>query len=532
MINIWRLTKLQLLSSFGLNKALHTRDVKERRKLLLLSIGILIGVAMIAAVSFGYSYMMALSFEQIGRIDLLLAIMMVATSIIGFFTTIYKASGVLFNFKDYDLVMSLPIKTSHVVASRVLQLYILNLFFTLMVMVPAGAVYAIRVNPEALYFLFYLITLFVIPLLPIIAATIIGSLISWISSRFRASRIISIILTFAFIIGFMVVSMRMDGNEQVLADMGAQLADMIFKLYPFAALYVEAVCSYQVVPLLLFIVTSVLAFMLFVTVLGTRYKAIHTGLTTSHASGKYVIKHLNTSSPFRALYMKELRRYFSSSLYVLNTSIGMVLLLVMSISLLFIGSGELGELMEIPQLSEYLNKLAPLVVSMFVAISCTTSSSISLEGNNLWILKSSPVPKSTILLSKVAVNLTITLPILIISSVMLMISLGTGWIESMLLLVIPLIFACFSAIMGVLVNLKLPKLEWTSEVAVIKQSASVLVSMLISFITLVICIGLALLLSNVNGDLVLLSIGLLMAVVCIVLYRYIQTKGEQLFQAL
>ncbi|OPA79132.1 hypothetical protein BVG16_08520 [Paenibacillus selenitireducens] len=532
MINIWRLTKIQLLSSFGLNKALHTRDVKERRKLLLLSIGILMGVVMIAVASFGYSFMVAQTFEQIGRMDLLLAIMMAAASIIGFFTTIYKASGVLFGFKDYDLVMSLPIKTSHVVASRVLQLYLLNLFFTLMVMLPAGAVYAIKVNPEALYYLFFLMALWFIPLLPIIAASIIGALISWVSSRFKASRMISIILTFVVIIAVMIGSFRINGNEQVLTDMSTQLADMIFKLYPLAAMYVDAVCSYQMGSLLLFIMISVLTFVLFATVLGTRYKAIHTGLTTSHASSKYVMKPLAASSPFRALYKKELRRYMSSSIYVLNTSVGMVLLLVMSIALLFISSEKLGQLIEIPQLSNYLSKLAPLVVSLFITLSCTTSSSISLEGNNVWILKSSPVSKQTILLSKVAVNLTITMPISIVSCVMLMISLRTSWMESLLLLVIPLIYACYSALMGVIVNIKLPNLEWTSEVTVVKQSAAVLVSMLIGFISLVIPFGISLLLSHVNGNLILLGIGIIIMAVCSVMYRYIQTNGEQLFRAL
>lgn len=75
--------------------------------------------------------------------------------LVSFFTTINKASGVLFSYKDYDLVMSLPVKTSHVVASRILQLYVLNLFFTLMAMLPAGAVYAIKVNPGALFYLFF-----------------------------------------------------------------------------------------------------------------------------------------------------------------------------------------------------------------------------------------------------------------------------------------------------------------------------------------------------------------------------------------
>jgi len=533
MINIWRLTKLQLLASFGLNKALHTKDVKERRKSLLLSIGILVGVLMIAVVSFGYSFMMALAFEQMGRLDLLLAIMMAVTSIVGFFTTIYKASGVLFSYTDYDLVMSLPIKTSHVVASRILQLYMLNLFFTLMVMLPAGAVYAIKVNPGALYYLFFLMTLLFIPLLPIIAATIIGSFISWISSRFKASRMISLVLTFAVIIALMVGSFTLNGNEQqVLADMGTGLAELIFKLYPLAAMYVDAVCSYRIGSLLLFIALSVLSFIIFAAVLATKYKAIHTGLMTSHASSKYIMKPLEASSPFRALYKKELRRYFSSSIYVLNTSIGMILLLVMSIALLFVSSEKLGELVEIPQLSHYLSTLAPIVVSLFVTLSCTTSSSISLEGNHLWILKSSPVLKQTILLSKVAVNLTITLPILAVSCVLMMVSLRTGWIESLLLLVIPVIYACYSAVMGVIVNLKLPKLEWTSEVTVIKQSAAVLVSMLIGIVSLLVPFGISLLLIHVNGNLLLTGFGMMMIAGCIAMFRYIQINGERLFQTL
>lgn len=532
MINIWRLTKIQLLSTFGLNKALHTQDTKERRKLLLLSLSILIGIFMVAAASFGYSYAMAQLFEQMGRMDLLLAIMMSAASVIGFFTTIYKASGVLFGYKDYDLVMSLPIRTSHVVASRVLLLYMLNLFFTLVLMLPAGAVYAIQVSPGASYYLFFLITLLFIPLLPIIAATLIGALISWISSRFRASRLISLILTMAVTIGIIMASFRMNGSEQVLADVSAQLGDMIFKLYPLAAIYVDAVCSSQVFSMLLFISISLLVFIFFSTVLGMKYKAIHTGLTTSHTNSKYVLKSLRTSSPFRALYFKELRRYYSSSLYVLNTGIGMILLLVTSIALLFMNPERLGQLIEVPQLTDYLGRMVPLAVSLFVILSCTASSSISLEGNHLWILKSSPISQKDILLSKVAVNLTITVPISMISCGMLIISLRTGWVESLLLMVIPVIYACYSAMLGVIANLKLPNLEWTTEVTVIKQSAAVLVSMLLGFISVVVPLAIMFMLSHVDGNLVLSGIGVILLALCYVMYRYIATRGERLFQAL
>ncbi|MEK4043447.1 hypothetical protein NSU18_07260 [Paenibacillus sp. FSL H8-0048] len=532
MINVWRLTKLQLLSSFGLNQALHTKDPARRRKALLISLLVITGILMIGAVSFSYSFMMAKSFEQLGRMELLLAVMMAVTSLVGFFTTVYKASGVLFSYKDYDMIMSLPVKTSHVVASRVLQLYVMNLFFTLLIMLPAGAVYAIHVKPGVLYYLFFLMTLFFITLLPIIAATLVGSLISWVSSRFRASKILNMILTFAFIIVLMLGSFTLNQGQQAIADVGAALGDMIFKVYPPASVYVDAVCSYRVSALIFFIAVSVLAFMLFSVLLATRYKAIHTGLMTSRASRGYKMKPLQANSAFKALYLKELRRYFSSVNYVLNTGIGMVLLLMMSISLLFVSSKQLGAILDIPQLSDSLSTLSPLVISLFVVLSCTTACSISLEGNHLWILTSSPVPKPAIVFSKVAVNLTITLPVIAVSWGLLAYTLHAGWMESILMLTVPVIYACYSALLGVMVNLKLPKLDWTSEVAAIKQSASVLVTMLIGVLTLAVPAILFMLLPGVGGNLILLGYGVLLVAVCAGMYRFIQINGERLFQKL
>ncbi|MNT33789.1 hypothetical protein D3C72_1697320 [compost metagenome] len=113
-----------------------------------------------------------------------------------------------------------------------------------------------------------------------------------------------------------------------------------------------------------------------------------------------------------------------------------------------------------------------------------------------------------------------------------MISLHTGWIDSLLLLVIPVIYACYSALMGVMINLKLPKLEWTSEVQVVKQSAAVLVAMLIGIISLLVPVGLSILLTGVDGKVIMLVVGMIMAMVCAGLYRYMRVDGEMLFRGL
>ena len=66
-------------------------------------------------------------------------------------TTVYKAPGLLFAFKDYDLLMSLPVRTGSLVASRLLMLYGVNLAFTLLTMVPAWVVYAVFAAPPWFY---------------------------------------------------------------------------------------------------------------------------------------------------------------------------------------------------------------------------------------------------------------------------------------------------------------------------------------------------------------------------------------------
>lgn len=532
MGNVWRLTRIQLLGVFGLNRALHAKEGKERRRALLAGLGFIAVTLMVAAMSFSYSYGLALAFDGLGRLELLLAVMMAAASLVTFFTTVYKAGDVLFRFKDYELIMSLPVKTGEVVASRVLFLYMLNVVFSLLVMLPAGAVYAVMAQPPALYYAAFILTLPFIPLLPIVAAAAVGAGIGWISSRFKASRLIGLILTFGVLLAVMAGSFGLGGQEQQLTDAAAWIAESIGRWYPPAGVYMAALHGYEMGPLLLWVAFSLLILLVFSAGLGRYFKAIHTGLTTNAARGTYTMKPLKAASPFHALFRKELRRYFSSSAYVLNTAMGLVLLLAMSVSLLAVGPDVLGEVTQAPQLSQYLGGLAPVLVSFFIVLSCTTSSSISLEGGQLWIVKSAPVSKAAVLLSKAAVNLVLTVPVSAVSSVMLMIGLRTGWAESVLLLALPLIYACYSALAGLVVNLKFPKLDWQSETAVIKQSGASLVGILAGIAGLVPPVALLILVPGVNSSVLLAASGLLMLMVSLLLLRYLQTQGERLFQAL
>ena len=142
---------------------------------------------------------------------------------------------------------------------------------------------------------------------------------------------------------------------------------------------------------------------------------MNTALTNHATKRNYKMQSLEISSPFMALYRKELKRYFSSTIYVMNTGFGVVLLLIATIFIAIFGVENLDTLVGAPGISAMISFAAPFIISTMIAISCTTASAISLEGKNLWILKSSPIKTKTIFDSKIAVNLTILLPVVIAS---------------------------------------------------------------------------------------------------------------------
>lgn len=531
MSNLYHLLKVYALNIFGINKAIHSGDRKEKIKLTAFSIFMIFIMLYMAFVSFLYSMILSDSLEQANAMRTLPAIMMAVASAISLFTTIYKTNGVLFGFKDYETVMALPIKSSSIVASRLLMLYGLNILFILFIMLPAGVVYCIKVQPSFVFYPVFIITLFLVPLIPIIVATFIGLLISMIASHFRHSSAMNLIFTLLLFVGVMLVSFSSGTIINDFANISALIMSAVGKIYPLAELYTQAVCDYNVRSLLLFCGLSVVAFAVFVLVIGRCFKHLNDLLTARYTISNYKMTSLKVSSPFMALYQKELKRYFSSSLYVLNTAAGMVMLTIASVALLFMGADQLGAVFEIPELSKFLNDIAPLVLSVFVTLSCTSACSISLEGKSLWIIKSLPIDTTTVFMSKAAVNLTILIPPIAVNCVIFAFILKTNVLQTILLFLTPAIFSVFISLAGLIINLLFPNFTWESETVVIKQSIAVLLAMVVGMISIAIPLVLIFAFS-LSATYVTLGTSFVFVLLDFALFAYLKSKGTKKFLSL
>jgi ABC-2 type transport system permease protein len=531
MKKIWLLTKIQLGTALDLNMSLGNKKNKKNKGILFYG-GIIFVCLILSFSSFTYSFMLGSSLNMIGLTELLPELMMAVTCVVTLMTTIYKVKGILFDFKDYDMVMSLPVKTSHIVTSRLLLLYSINILFTIIIMIPAAIAYGIIARPTILFYIFSALIVFLIPLVPMILATVIGTIITVISARFKHSNIVNIIFTLALFTFFMISSFTMGDTAQEMGEITAALTKQVDSIYPLARMYRMAVINYDGISMAAFIAVSLLAFLLFAKIVGFKFKAINTNISAKHTRANYKMGSLTQTSPFAALYKKELKRFFSSTIYVLNTSISVVMMIVAAIAVLFFSKEQLAAALEIPEMASMLGALMPIIVSFMVSMVYITACSISLEGKNLWILKAAPVPPITIFQSKIAVSLTLVIPAVILDGILFSIGLKLTWKEMLFQFAMPIAYSFFAAIMGLIINLKLPNLNWTSEITVIKQSFAALVAMFSGMITAAIPFVLIVMIPGGNTFFINGVTTIVVSLLALLLYRYLCTKGEKLFHSL
>lgn len=444
----------------------------------LLYTGLLFLVVVLSIVSFSYNFMIGTVLKMYQSLAYLPVMIMAITSVIIVMTTVFKIKGTLFGFRDYDLLMSLPISTAQIIASRLIILYSFNFIFVLILILPMMIAYGILAQPSVLFYLFCIIIMLFLPLVPIVIASILGTLIALAASKFRHQNVLNILLSLGLVAIFVGLSFLLQGDEQQLADMGKTIINQVNSIYPLAPLFTRIVVGYDLPALILFVGLSIIAFLFYILLIKLIFIKLNTAMMTGTSKANFKMRELKTSSPWKALYRKEMKRFFASPLYVLNTGIGIVLLTIGTITMLFV---DLGTLLGDPLAAAQITANFPIAISFCVVMTCPSTASISLEGRSWWIVKSLPVTYKQVYLSKAAVNFTIVAPAILDAAIIGDIF-RLGIAKTCLLMLVTAASAVFISFLGLLINLILPNFTWISEVVVIKQSAAMIVTIFSGFL--------------------------------------------------
>ncbi len=153
-------------------------------------------------------------------------------------------------------------------------------------------------------------------------------------------------------------------------------AEQIFhKLYMPSIWFKNAILNSSIPQFALFAISSVGLIVLFVIIISFFFKSVMQGLSRITTKHNYKLRNLNSTSVIKTLYIREAKRYFSSSLYVSNTIIAPIIGCIMSVVICVICIDKID--VSVPF---GITPLIPFGVGAVFCMMTTTSVSISMEG--------------------------------------------------------------------------------------------------------------------------------------------------------
>ncbi len=402
----------------------------------------------------------------------------ILSAFVGILSGSFFAKAQLFEAKDNELLLSMPIPPSLILISRIVGLYLQNLFTQWLIQLPAVIVPAILGVMTPSRALLSVFGLFLLPLLSTALSCLLGFLLAALFARFKHKNLLTMLFSLLFITGYFVIYSRMSSYLQLLVTEGEKVGRFVRKfLYPFYLYGISMMGDWAA--FLLLLAGTALLFGLICLALSHGFFKVTTASHGVSSAGSRVTldgKSVKASTPEKALLRKELSRFFSCTAYMLNAGLGSVIVLVGAVFLCF-KIGDLQPLLADPALAPLHALLAPgiaIAAAFCVAPNTITAPSVSLEGKSFSLLRALPVPARSVLMAKIKLHLVITLPPALLFCLLASLLLRLPVLSALLTLLFTSAFVLFSAAFGLICDLWHPNFDWQSEVVVIKQSLSVL----------------------------------------------------------
>ena len=448
-------------------------------------------IAFIFMMLFSFGLAMAVGF-QMTMVDcswLYYPLAFIVSTFFAFMGTVFAAQSYLFESEDNELLLSMPIKPSAVLISRMLSLYVLNFIYSTLILLPVGIAHRLMIRfggyppvNNIAVIIIYIITLLASPMLATGLSCILGYIIGRISKKIPNKGLFTVVIGFAAIAAFAVVGINSGPIITALINYIDVIALSVHKYMPILFYYGAAsdmgIMVWGVLPLLaLCIVLPLLVY---------KYTSLNflklVTKKTAEKKKKYKKQSMQKTGMQYALIKKEIGYFFSIPAYVMNAGMSTIMAAFLGISILLKGD----------VINRYLPILFPdasgslmaLAVGSSLALCCTlndvTAPSISLEGKTLWLLKSTPIEPMKIFLGKAILSPVVSLPGVLFTSISAALKLNMGVADVLFVLIIPLLACLFSGFLGIIINLRIPRFDWSTEITVIKQSLSVIITLLVS----------------------------------------------------
>lgn len=463
------------------------------------------------------------------------SVMSILSILLGLFGSVFNTYTHLYHAKDNEFLLSMPIKPSTLLTARGMTVYGMSLLYSGMVWLPTVAAYLILSKSQnGFAVLFAFLLTFVLAGFVTVFSCALGWVVALIASKLKRKNFVTVFVT---LIGFGLYyffCMKLEPIMTAIVDNSEQVSkSMRVWAYPLVKLGEGA--SGNFLSFLIFTLLTTVLFALCFVILSRTYTRLITG-TKSVKNPVYHVSSEKSQSMSKSLFMRELKRFGSCPIYMMNAGLGMVILPVLALISVFKSDLLMNVLAEIGPFGSVLNKAMPVflcsVICLVMGTDTITAPSISLEGSRIWILKTLPLSVADIFHAKIKLHVILNSVAALIATVLFSVAFRLSVLEAMMLIVTSVMFILFLGELGLIIGLKKPIMNWTTETIPVKQSISTLISILSGFLFSIMISVFYLILPkwNVNWYLGLVSaVFLIASMIC---ERWLMTKGVRLFAEL
>ncbi|NLW70530.1 MAG: hypothetical protein GX061_05560 [Eubacteriaceae bacterium] len=447
--------------------------------------------------------------------------------------------GTLYSSKDNDLLLSMPIPPSYIIISRILYVALWCFAYALTAAVAGLAVYPELSELSPLGIVIYVLTMVMTVILSLSVSMLLGKLFSSLAAKTKGRTFYAVAGVALFMVGyFYLISEFNKYLESIIMNFG-EVARSLQNIAPLRWLG-EGVSEGNFLYFIFVALCAVIPFFLsggYVskTFLKTAAASGNTQVSSKKAA-KDVLKEVpvRMRTPMAAFVSKELSHFGHSAGYIVNSSLGVLMLLAAGIGAVLKRDMLMQVFAALPGATSFMAVICSMVLCAGNAMIFISAPSVSIEGKNIWVALCLPVEFADVLMAKVIAHLVISMPPTLIGGVLLAAAFNIGLLPSLLFILAGVVYGVWFAMLGVLVNLKFPRLDYLNETYAVKQGLPTLITMLIGFVSAALPGGVYLskFSASLSPEAALGVFIAFFAGMCVIFYKRIVGHGAKVFGGL
>ena len=465
--------------------------------------------------------------------------------------SIFSAINILYYSKDNEYILPLPIKPSQIIAAKTNVLLITEYFIVAIIGLIPLVIYGVLTSANVLYYISMLIVLIAFPIIPVLISSflvlIIMSFAKFTKNRNRFQLIATIlILIVVCVLSFTVGDSNTTPKELVgMVTKANGLVEILRGAFPTLGMAIDGLTNVnlgnQILNLFLLVFTTVVIYFIYMLVGQNLYLK---GAVGNLASGKKTSKKLDEEKAFKKSTLtktyvgKEFKTLLRNPVFFMQCVLPAILFPVLMIVLTFAGiKGEQnGAPTDIASMvtnktSVYLGMGILCAIQFFLMFIYISATAVSRDGQNAVFMKYIPVPLMKQVDYKVIPNIVMTIFMNIFTIVMVEYLLKLPVIYILLITIAGIMMGILQSYISIIVDLKKPKLEWSSEYAVVKQNMNLMWPAILGLLNITVIIILSVVLGKFVSSYILITIITIVYLLLTVAVRnYIQKNVNRLFE--